>query len=218
MRRRKTKRKNRGTAIRAAVLTVIITLLIVIAAKAEKGLKPVASLQAKHFAELNTNRIVEKAAVEYFEENQFTYGDFAAVLYDESSHVSSVEAITYNINKVQSELTLKVNRRLADCGELTDEIPIGSLTGSYMLAGKGPRLKIRICPIGSATVQLKSDFQSAGINQTRHRISAVITTRTESSLPLYSFETEESFEVLLAESILIGNVPDLTPYAWNNFE
>lgn len=172
-------------------------------------------MQAEHFAELNTNRIVEGAASEYLRGNQFSYSDFAAVLYDDSQRVVSVEAMTYNINKVQSELTLKVNDRLSECGDIYDEIALGSLTGSYMLAGKGPRLKIKICPAGSAEVQLKSDFSSAGVNQTRHRISAVITTKTESSLPLYSFKTEGSFEVLLAESILIGSVPDVSPYAWN---
>ena len=84
-----------------------------------------------------------------------------------------------------------------------------------MLAGKGPDIKIRICPAEKITVRLKSSFDSAGINQTAHRISAVVTAEVRSSLPIYSFETEVEFEFLLAETIIIGEVPDYSRYAWN---
>ena len=68
-------------------------------------------------------------------------------------------------------------------------------------------MKIRICPVGKADVEIKSEMESTGINQTRHRISAVITSELTSSLPLYSFESEVKYEFLLAETVIIGDVP-----------
>ena len=58
-------------------------------------------------------------------------------------------------------------------------------------------------------------FTSAGVNQTCHRISAVVNAELTSSVPLYSFDTEVHLEFLLSESILIGDVPEISRYAWS---
>ena len=83
---------------------------------------------------------------------------------------------------------------------------------SNILAGKGPKINIKVSPVGSAQIKIKNDFSSAGLNQTCHRISAVINVKMTSSVPLYSFDTSTDFEFVLAENVIVGNVPDLTPY------
>lgn len=218
MRRRKHKRISRRAAFGAVILSVVLALIVAAVVKIDKAVRPVAIMQAEHYARLSAEKVISKTVADYLESSRFTYGDFVAVLYDESGKAVSVEAIPYNINKAQSELTMLINSNFDKSPKTYTEIPIGSLTDSYMLAGKGPKIRVRICPSGKASVHLKSSFTSAGINQTCHRISAVVTAETESSIPLYSFDTEMTFEFLLAESVLIGNVPDLAPHtAWNEW-
>lgn len=216
MRKRRSRRNSCKTKIGAVILAIIIVLLIIAVSKAEKSLRPVAAMQAEHFAQASANVIISEAVAEYLNENKYTYSDFTAVLYDADNKAVSVEAIPYNINKVQSELTVMINKALSTSNSRTEHIPIGSLTGSYMLVGKGPEIKIKVCPAGSAEVRLKSSFESAGINQTCHRISAVVNVQLRSSVPLYSFSTEASFEFLIAENVLVGGVPDISRYAWGN--
>ena len=144
------------------------------------------------------------------EKNEYTYSDFAAVLYDENGRASSVEALTVNINRVQAELSEEINRRFAENSDADAKIAMGSLSGSYLLSGRGPMISVRVCPVGKASVSLKSTFDSAGINQTRHRIYAEISMELISSLPIYSFETTENFELLIAETIIVGDVPDFS--------
>lgn len=213
MRRKKHGRSNRRPILGAIILIIIILLLIFSIIKTDKAVRPVAAMQAEHYAKSSASEIISEAVLEYLEENRFSYEDFAAVLYDENGNVVSVEAIPYNINKVQSGLTLMINRKFSSASETYSKILL-SLTGSYMLAGKGPYIRIRICPAEKASVELKSCFESAGINQTKHRISAVVTAEIESSLPIYSFETEVSFEFLLAENVLIGDVPEYSRMAF----
>ncbi|MBR4626417.1 MAG: sporulation protein YunB [Ruminococcus sp.] len=198
------------------IFAVIVILLIIVIIKAERAVRPVAAIQAEHLARSSANELIGCAVADYLSSERFTYSDFAAVLYDENGKAVSVEAVPCNINRVQSELTVRVNRALSDVNTRTERIPIGSLTGSAMLVGKGPSLKVRICPSGSAQVSLRSDFSSAGVNQTRHRISAVVEAELISSVPLYSFSTKVSFEFLLAESIIVGDVPALSRYAWSS--
>lgn len=214
MRKKRNGKANRRSVFGAIILAVIILLLIISVVKTDKAVRPVAAMQAEHFAKTSASEIISEAVLEYLEENRFSYEDFAAVLYDENGNVAAIEAIPYNINKVQSGLTLTINRKFSAASETYSKIPLGSLTGSYMLAGKGPHIRIRICPAEKASVELKSNFESAGINQTKHRISAIVTAEIESSLPIYSFESEVSFEFLLAENVLIGDVPEYTRMAF----
>ncbi len=216
MKRRRKKSLNH-TRIAAALIITAIIIFTVFAVWTDKAVRPVASMQAEHFSLLTTNEAIEQAASEYLEENSCTYSDFAAVIYDESGRSAAIEAIPYNINKVQSELALMINRKLEKNSKDSVKIPLGSLTGSYMLAGKGPHIRLRICPARKASVKLKSSFTSAGNNQTCHRISAQVTAEIKSSLPLYNFETTAEFEFLLAESIIVGEVPENARYAWSEY-
>lgn len=215
MRTRRRKRRNIGTYVWAAVLSAVVLVIVLLGVRADKAVRPVAGLRARHFAEVCAENIVEQAVSDYLRENEYTYSDFAAVLYNDGRAVS-IETIPYNINKVQAELASAVNHKLADSGTISDRIPVGSLTGSFLLAGKGPKLKVKICPVGIAETEIRSEMESAGINQTRHRISAVITVKLSSSLPLYSFDSEVKFGFLLAETVIIGEVPDFTPYVSTN--
>ena len=202
-----------GTYAGIFALSAALMIFVILAVRADKAVRPVARLRAQHFAEVCAENIVEQAASDYLRENEYTYSDFAAVLYNEGKAVS-IETIPCNINRVRNDIASAVNQKLADSGTISDRIPVGSLTGSYLLAGKGPKLKVKICPEGRAETEIRSEMESAGINQTRHRISAVITVKLTSSLPLYSFDSEVKYEFLLAETVIIGDVPDFVPYTW----
>ena len=191
-----------------------ISAVIFITSRIDRAIRTPAQMRAEQFAEKTANEVIYTAVSDYLSENNVSYSDFAAVLYN-NGKVSSIEAITPNINKIQSELTLDIDHKLQESADSFCTIPLGSLSDSYLFAGKGPELKIRICPAGHASVRLKSDFTSAGNNQTSHRISAIIEADMISSIPLYSFRTKVSFEFVIAENIIVGDVPMFSHAAWN---
>lgn len=212
--KRKTKLRKKSIHRKIALIFVFAVISVfILSSMIEKKIRPYAVLQAEHFANKTANEIIEHSVSEYLKQNKFTYNDFAAVLYDDKKKIASIETIPYTINKTQSELTMLINKELEESGKRTAKIALGSLTSSFLLTGKGPKINIRVSPIGIADVRLKSDFSEAGINQTRHRISAIVSVKMTSSVPLYSFETVSDFEFILAENILIGDVPNISPYA-----
>ncbi len=207
------KYRKRYSRYRIVILICIIIIVFFIAfIKTEKALKPVAKLRAEQFAQKIADEVAASAVSDYLIENRFTYEDFAVVLYNDEKSPVLVEAIPFTINKVQSELTAAINQRLDSSGNKSAEIPLGSLTGSPVFTGKGPKIKIRVCPVGSAEVKLKSSFSQAGINQTCHSISACVTVKMTSSVPIYRFNVRVEFEFILAESVIVGKVPDISPY------
>lgn len=187
-------------------------LIILLFIKINVSLKPVVKKQAEHFAEKEAAELIESCVSEYLSENKYCYSDYTSVIYNDKKQVTSIETISYTINKTQSELAFAINQKLKKVSGKSAEIPLGSLTKTFILNGKGPKIHIKIAPVGCAEVKLKSELMSAGINQTKHRITAVITINMTSSTPLLSFCINSEFEFLIAESVIIGEVPDLVPY------
>jgi len=200
--------KKRKSIIIIPVLLIFIIIAFFLIHSIEKNIAPSAVRQGEYYSKLTANKIINQAVADYLSENNYQYSDFSAVIYDEQGRAVSIEALTYNINKVQSDLVLKISDEFSESKNIKTKIPVGSLTDSYLLAGKGFSVPLNICPAGNVDVKLKSDFTSAGINQTCHRISAVVNVEINSSIPLYSFSLSAEFEFLIAENVIVGGVPD----------
>lgn len=214
MKRRTRKKLQIRRVIGGLIFLFVIILLIISFIKLDKAVRPSAQMQAEQLSEHTAYQIITETVSRYIAESGCSYKSFSAVVYDESGNVASVEALADNINRVQSELALHINKEFHSSGKTQAEIPLGNISGSYLLADKGPVIKVGICPIGTAEVKLTSTFDSAGINQTRHRIYAEISADIASSFPLYSFETKVKFDYLIAETVIIGDVPDYSVKAW----
>jgi len=90
----------------------------------------------------------------------------------------------------------------------TVSIPIGNATGINFLSGKGPKIPLEIIPVGSVSASCGSEFTSAGINQTRHRLTMIVTASVTILLPRDSVTSVVTTEVNIAETVLVGSVPD----------
>ncbi len=206
--RRHRRKKFRGKSILgAAVFLLIIGLLIIASVRLEESIRPSAEMRSQQAARSAANQLISEAVADCMTENEYTYESFATILYDETGRAAAVETLSVNVNRIRSELTESINKKLADNAEVQAKIPLGDLSSSYLLAGKGPKIKLHISSAGSAIVDLQSSFESTGINQSCHRITAEITVTLVSALPMYSFETTESFRLLLAESVIVGDIP-----------
>lgn len=198
-----------------AVISIII-LLFDSFIKLDRAVRPSAQMQAEKLSKHTAYEIITEAVSCYIAENEYTYNNFSTVVYDEYGGVSSIEALSGNINRIQSELAAEINEKLSTSGKTQAEIPLGNISGSYLLADKGPVIRVGICPVGTAEVKLVSSFDTAGINQTRHRIYAEISADMSSSFPLYNFDTNAQFQYLIAETVIIGDVPDYSVRTWNS--
>ena len=63
-------------------------------------------------------------------------------------------------------------------------------------------------PIGHVETKYSSEFESAGINQTRHKIYVKVKTTVRVIIPLKSNDIEVTNEVPIAETIIVGKTPN----------
>ena len=111
-------------------------------------------------------------------------------------------------NRLQSAITEDVLHRLSQMSDTQLSIPIGTLTGSALLAGHGPRLTVKMQSTGSCSAHFENQFSDAGINQTTHSILLYVDVSVTILLPGLSTRTQVSSSFSVAETVIVGDVPD----------
>ena len=85
---------------------------------------------------------------------------------------------------------------------------MGSLLDSDLLWAKGPAVQVRALWVGTVETSFDSQFVSAGINQTCHRIWLNVHVPIKVLLPGGPLETTVETRILAAETVIVGQVPD----------
>ena len=112
------------------------------------------------------------------------------------------------MNKIASDVALKIQDELKNTKTTTSYIPLGTVLNSPLLAKYSPKIKISIEPIGTAYVDFKTDFESSGINQTRHKIYLEAKTQVKVIVPLTTSIKEVKAQIPISETVIIGDVPN----------
>ena len=113
----------------------------------------------------------------------------------------------------------KMQQQMAEAQEKLDalenqsvSVPLGSALGVALLSGMGPDIRVSILPVGAVVTQFSTEFTSAGINQTKHQIVLNIEVYVSILLPGFTADTQVSNAVTVAETIIVGSVPDTYTY------
>ena len=131
---------------------------------------------------------------------------------DESGRVAALESNMAAFNRLRSQIAGEILRRLSEVSTSELSIPVGTLTGSTLLAGRGPCIRVRMQAVGSADASLRNAFSAAGINQTRHQILLHVDVYTGILLPGFTASTKVSNEIAVAETVIVGSVPETYTY------
>jgi len=141
--------------------------------------------------------------------NSIIYDDLVSIVSDEFGNISMIQANSLEINNLSKDLAQTCEQRIVEYGSVGVTIPVGTFTGIPLLVGRGPRVRVKMTPIGSVICKFVSHFESAGINQTVHKIYVNITATVSVVMPLSSRSFEAVQEVLISESVIVGQVPEV---------
>ena len=136
----------------------------------------------------------------------YGYDYFVTIDRDERGAVTAIKANMARINALSSELLSDIVEA-ADRGELSLSIPIGNILGSSLLLGKGPDIPVDITLLTSSRVDFKNEISAAGINQTKHEMKLDVVVDIDVVLPWRTVSTQVVTEILIAETVIVGEVP-----------
>ena len=103
---------------------------------------------------------------------------------DNNGRISLIQANTVQMTKLASETSIEILQEIKKIGITDLRIPISSIFGSQLFANVGPVIDIDIRPAGSVNVDFFTDFEEAGINQTRLKIYLMVKTDVQIVVPL----------------------------------
>ncbi len=158
------------------------------------------------------NRIVSEAVEEGIESGEFSYDSLITFEKDNEGRITALYSNMAAFNRLQSKILDIILARIDQVSARELSIPIGSLTGSVLLAGRGPSISVRMESVGSSSAWFENEFASAGINQTKHQIVLNIDVAVSILLPGFSTDTVVSNAVTVAETVIVGSGPDTYTY------
>ncbi len=190
--------------------------LLALAAVAAAHLRPILTSLATARVANTVTRIVNAAVNETVYEGDVDYDRLISLDKDVEGRVVAVKSDMAEFNRLQSAILDNVLDRMSEVDTRELSIPVGTLTGSPLLAGRGPSIRVRMQSVGSPSAHFENQFSSAGINQTKHQIMLVVDVSVGILLPGFSTATRVSGSFCVAETVIVGSVPESYTYFYSD--
>ena len=184
------------------ILMVIIIIIKLILNYIEPVFETMCEENAKSIATIITN---QQSTIIM---NNYKYEQLYSIEKDDNGDIVIIKANVIPINNMLSDLAENIQNEFNNLERTTVDVPLGSLAGNYILAGLGPNIPIQVAIMGNIDTDMKSEFIEQGINQTLHRIYAVVTCKMKIITPIKNFEREITNQVIIAEHVILGDIPD----------
>ncbi len=210
MRRMLTRREKALLLAIAAALALLILVLV-----AAMHLKPILTSLATARVSNTVNGIVSAAVNDTIYSGDVDYDQLISFEKDNEGHITAVKSNMAEFNRLQSAIIDEVLGKMSEVSTRELSIPFGTLTGTPLLAGRGPLIRVRMQSVGSSSAHFENAFTSAGINQTKHQIYLVVDVYVSILLPGFSTMTKVSSTYAVAETVIVGSVPDNYTYFSN---
>lgn len=138
--------------------------------------------------------------------NDIEYTDLISVKYDNEGKVTLMQANTILMNIIAADVALEIQGELKEISDSIIKVPLNNVFNIQIV--KLPSIRVRIIPQGAVAVDFATEFESTGINQTRHRIYIIVNTDIKMILPLVSENIRVTTNIPIAETIIVGDVPE----------
>ena len=172
----------------------------------ERALRPVLAAAARYQVRSHVTAAVEQWAARDLQERGVDYSDFVTITRNEAGEITALSADMARLNLLRAELSAHLLERLED-SQLELTIPVGSLLPLEPTWARGPELHLRALALGTASAEFESEFTSAGINQTRHRLWLELSVPVTVLLPGGGEELTVDSRLCVAETVIVGQVP-----------
>ena len=190
-------------------LLILLLLLIVFIKMAYPVFIATCKNRAKSIAVNTLNKEVNSVMIMY------NYDDLVDIQRDENGNISYISAKIIPINELVAKITKNIQESIDSSPSTLVKLNLGTVTGFSGLAKISPKIAIKVEQAGNIETKINSEFEAMGINQTIHRIYLDLKCRIGILTPLESISEDVHLDVLLTETVIVGEVP-ATYYNFDN--
>ena len=136
------------------------------------------------------------------------FKDFVTITRNDNNDITMISSNSALVNLLARNTAIMSQSKINAIKAFAVNIPLGTLSGIPLLSERGPTVNVTVSPIGTVNCTFTSTFETAGINQTLHRIYIHVESKVDLIMPTSHLEVQTSTPVLISESVIIGTVPD----------
>lgn len=158
------------------------------------------------------SNVINEAVNEQISEGNIQYDDLVTLQQDTSGTITALTTNMQTMNQLKSQLLVLLDEKVHEISDDDIGVPTGSLTGTLLLSGRGPQIPVKIVAVANSDAVFNGEFSDAGINQTLHRIMLTVALDLVILLPSGTVTERVETDVCVAETILLGRVPESYTY------
>ncbi len=189
------------------MLLIIMFLVVVTYYYVETSIKPTLVSICEVKAKIIATQIINDTVREELNKNTIKE-QILIPTYDNEGRVNMIRTDAVVMNTISSNIAKNVQQRIVNLKNQPFTIPLFTALGSQLLANKGPDLKFTILHQGSVLVDFVTEFAESGINQTRYKIYITVGVDIRVISPVTTSSINVGNNVLIAEIVIVGDVPD----------
>lgn len=174
----------------------------------DSRIRPMIQTYAVNQAANRVTEIINQSVYEELGTNGISYTKLVELVYGADGSVAAMQTNMLELNRLQSGITNRIISHLMEFDEQTIHISAGALIGGPIFSGRGPDIEIKLIPSNFIQTRISNVFEDSGINQTRHQIVMEMNMTVTAVMPGYRSSTTVNNNVVLAETIIVGKVPE----------
>ncbi len=127
---------------------------------------------------------------------------------DLDGRITALKTNMSEVNRLKTDILNIINEEILALDTSDIGVPLGSFFLPEFLSGKGPSIPVHILSIRNSDANFLSKFSHAGINQTLHQLTMVVSVDVAILVLGQTISFTINSEVVVAETVIVGDVPN----------
>ena len=154
-----------------------------------------------------TSDLTNDAIARQISEGDIRYDRIVYFEKDLDGRITALKTNMSEVNRLKTDILNIINDEILELDTMDIGIPLGSLILPQIFSGKGPLIPVHILSIRNSDATFASNFSQAGINQTIHQLTMVVSIDVAMLVLAKTSSFTVTSEVVVAETVIVGEVP-----------
>lgn len=198
-------RKRKRRIFLASILIIAFVAVIAVSVY-RRSMTPTVLKIAQVQVQSQSMRAINEAIASVFDD--VDYKTLVTIEKNSDNEITMLSANSAAANSLARNMALLTQSKINVLFQDDIEIPIGTISGIPFFNERGPIVTIDVSPVGTVNCEFSSTFETAGINQTLHRIYLNVNSSVDIIISTDHQTLEISAPILICETVIVGKVPN----------
>ena len=186
------------------LLLILIAAFCLFRSRFRNVIRELAETQVKN----TTSDLTNDAIAKQIAAGNIAYDRIVYFEKDLDGRITAMKTNMTEINRLKTDILNLINDEILALDTSDIGIPLGSLFLPEFFSGKGPAIPVHILSIRNSDANFASHFSEAGINQTLHQLTMVVSVDVAVLVLGETSSFNISTEVVIAQTVIVGEVPN----------